>query len=102
MHNGRLDDDVHIDHIDGNTLNNKLENLRTVDRGTNNRNAARRSDNTSGVCGVSWCNRDKRWVATICKDGKRFTLGRFYSLDDAARVRREAEPSYGYTSRHGR
>jgi len=49
---GKLDKTVQIDHIDGNSLNNRIENLRVVTNKTNSRNQKFRSTNTSGVCGV--------------------------------------------------
>lgn len=53
-----------IDHIDGNKSNNTITNLREVDRVGNTRNSGLRSDNTSGVCGVSW-TQSARWRAYI-------------------------------------
>ena len=44
-----------IDHIDGNKLNNKLSNLRTVARELNARNCKLREDSSSGVAGVNLC-----------------------------------------------
>lgn len=52
MFNGPLEADLYIDHIDGNTLNNKISNLRVVPRELNARNCKMRKDNTSGVVGV--------------------------------------------------
>lgn len=42
-----------IDHDDGNSLNNKPSNLILSDRSSNTHNSKIRSDNTSGVCGVT-------------------------------------------------
>lgn len=52
LHNGYLDNELVIDHIDGNTLNNNIENLRAVKQVINNRNASKRKDNSTGVSGV--------------------------------------------------
>lgn len=54
MHNGYLDNNLVIDHIDNNTLNNNLSNLRVVEQALNNRNASMRKDNSTGVCGVNF------------------------------------------------
>lgn len=59
MHNGYLDSEYVIDHIDGNSLNNNLENLRVVEQKLNNRNASHRKDNTSGIVGVSFTTAKK-------------------------------------------
>lgn len=49
-----LDDAFEVDHIDGNPMNNLIDNLRVVPHGLNCRNRALRSDNTTGVTGVSF------------------------------------------------
>lgn len=54
MHNGRIPDDLVIDHIDGNTLNNRLTNLRVVSHCVNGRNTKLNKNNTSGIKGVSF------------------------------------------------
>ena len=70
-----------IDHIDGDKVNNRVENLREVSRFENNRNARIRSDNKSGTHGVFRYKKNIRsgtktyaywyWVATWCnKEGK--------------------------------
>ncbi|MCD7918665.1 MAG: hypothetical protein LUG45_01020 [Clostridiales bacterium] len=52
------------------------------------------SNNTSGVKGVYWSNREQRWIAKIGVRGKSITIGRFASLEDAAKARRAAEEKY--------
>lgn len=54
-----------IDHLDGNPLNNKIDNLRVVKKGTNNRNAKARKDNNTGFAGVVYNKRDKAYRATV-------------------------------------
>lgn len=49
------------------------------------------SNNTSGVRGVSWYKSWGRWVATIIFKGKKYYLGSFKNLDDAAKARKNAE-----------
>ena len=48
-------------------------------------------NNTSGVRGVSFRKQDMKWVAYISFKGRKKTLGAFKNLDEAVRVRREAE-----------
>ncbi len=94
--------DGQVDHIDGNRQNNRLDNLRVVTNQENARNSSLRSDNTSGVMGVSWHNRDKRWVATI-KDGTgKKRLGSYRDFDEAVAARKAAEKDIGFHANHGR
>jgi hypothetical protein len=90
-----------VDHKDGDRLNNRPDNLMPADKGKNGRNQKLRCTNTSGVCGVNWNAQKRRWVAAIWGGGKRLRLGDFYSLEEATRVRKEAEKKHGYSPRHG-
>jgi hypothetical protein len=65
-----------IDHINGDTADNRLENLREATHAENRHNTtARRKDNTSGFPGVF---REKgKWAAQIAVNGRRRRLGRF-------------------------
>ena len=71
-----------IDHIDGNTCNNKLSNLRNVNYTVNMQNRrAPNKHNKSGYLGVSKVG--SRWKATIVKDRKSIYLGAFDSPEIA-------------------
>ena len=59
-----------VDHKDNNPLNNKIENLREASSSQNNCNAKKRADNTSGIKGVSWRKRDKKWRVYLNVNGK--------------------------------
>jgi len=91
-----------IDHIDGDGLNNRFNNLRDVDHSTNLKNQKIRSTNSSGITGVYWCKARSKWAAYINVDAKMIALGRFDSKDDAAKVRYEAERKYGFHENHGK
>ena len=91
-----------IDHIDQNSLNNKIENLRAVTKSDNSRNAKQRKDNASGVTGVSWHKVREKWCAYIFLNGKHIHLGRFTKKRDAIFRRKLAESHYGYHPNHGR
>ena len=72
-----------IDHIDGNPYNNKFTNLRLATSMQNQCNQRRRSDNTSGLKGVSWSEERKKWQTGIQINGKRIGLGRFNTKEEA-------------------
>lgn len=50
--------------------------------------------NTSGVRGVSWSKRDKKWEAYIKFKGTFHHLGHYRNIDDAAKARKRAEEKY--------
>jgi hypothetical protein len=66
-----------IDHVDGNRTNNRLGNLRAVTRAENHRNRRTSSTNTSGVMGVSWNKRSRKWRAYIDLGAGYTELGAF-------------------------
>jgi hypothetical protein len=51
-------------------------------------------NNTSGTPGVVWDKRTDKWVAHIRKENKRITLGYFDNIEDAIKLRKEAELKY--------
>lgn len=72
-----------IDHINGNTLDNRIENLREASTSQNACNRKINVNNTSGIKGVCWSKASRKWRVRICKDGKRITIGYFERLLDA-------------------
>ena len=88
-----------IDHINGDKLDNRLENLRDVTRGQNSRNLKLGKSNKSGCVGVFWCKTHRRWIATI---GRNARLGYFKNFKDAVAARKEAEITHGYHPNYGR
>lgn len=75
---------LQIDHIDGDKINNRINNLRDVRPSVNSQNLRRpHSDNRSGFLGVSWHKRDQVYVARIYIDGQNRTLGRFSEPEEA-------------------
>lgn len=82
----RLLTELMSDHIDGNGLNNQRSNLRACTFSQNNANMKSRTGSSSSYLGVSWCNRQKKWRASIQKNGKSKSLGYWDSEIKAAKV----------------
>lgn len=77
-------DGLSTDHINGNKLDNRRENLRSCTRAENNRNIGKLANNKSGYKGVHWLKRGRRWQAQTTVAGKRVHLGVFDSAQEAA------------------
>ncbi len=77
---------LQVDHKDGDGLNNQKENLRICTNQQNAGNSRIRKDNTSGIKGVTWYKRDKKWKAQIKINNKNKHLGYFSDKNKAKRV----------------
>ena len=82
------------DHIDGDPRNCRRENLRPATIQENSRNRGLKSNNTSGVAGVSWHKKTNKWTAYIGVDKKHIYLGEFVDKQDAIKTRLQAEAKY--------
>jgi hypothetical protein len=91
--------DFEIDHIDGDRMNNRWDNLAKSDPTLNSRNQGNRKDNTSGVRGVHFYQ--NVWVARISHKGQRYVLGLFDTIEEATAARKAAEVLFGYHRNHG-
>lgn len=89
--NRELDSNEHCDHIDGNPLNNRRENLRLATPRENSRNKKVDVRNTSGYTGVCFDRGRNKWRADIKLPHQRKFLGHFRSFEDAVQARKEAE-----------
>lgn len=93
MHNGDVHD--YLDHIDGNPLNNSLENLRVAGPSGNTQNAATRIDNTSGAKNVYWNKECRCWRVQLNVNGETKYIGQFGTDFDRA-VKAAAQARYKY------
>ncbi len=84
--------EITIDHINGNGLDNRKENLRICTRTQNSQNRKLNCNNTSGYKGVS--KSYGKWAVQINVNGKRLNLGRFANLLEAAKTYDEAAVKY--------
>ena len=80
----------HTDHINGNTLDNRRENLRVCSHAENSHNRCKPKSITSGFKGVTWHKHAKSWMAYITHEGKKRYLGYYKIKEEAARVRDKA------------
>lgn len=93
--------DKHVDHINGDTLDNRIENLRLADQSENGTHRVKMdSRNTSGHRNVSWHEKDKRWRVKVYREGTVAYTKAHENLEDAAadaeRARKEV-----YADRRG-
>jgi hypothetical protein len=77
-------EDEIIDHIDGNYLNNRSDNLRLITKSGIIHKRKNKSNTTSKYNGVSFDNNANKWRGEIRKDRKRYSLGLYDNEDDAA------------------
>lgn len=92
----------HIDHINGDTLDNRICNLRSVSHRENMMNASLPSDNKSGRIGVCFNKKTGKWLATIKINRRHKYLGDFTLKEDAIAAREAAERELGFHANHGR
>lgn len=93
--------DKEIDHINGNTRDNSIKNLRLVDRLENAANQAIQKRNKSGFPGVRWWPRSNKWRVTITRDNRRLHIGMFADLQEAIEARKKAQKELGFHANHG-
>lgn len=94
-------DPVTVDHIDGDTSNNRLENLRDASPADQARNTSISVNNTSGASGVCKAKGGK-WRAAIGSGDTHVFLGTFDTFAEAVAARKGAERCLGYHQNHGR
>ena len=84
-----------IDHIVTEHKNdNRKQNLRITTQEYNGKNRKKGKNNKSGVTGVHWHKAQQKWVAFISINKKLKHLGYFKNIEDAIKIRKEAEIKY--------
>jgi hypothetical protein len=68
---------IQVDHINGDGLDNRRENLRLATNAQNGRNRKAQKNNTSGFKGVTYSHQEKHWRAQIMANGRNIYLGYF-------------------------
>ena len=97
---GDIPEGMEIDHINHVRDDNRIENLRLVEKKDNQKNLSRNKRNKTGVNGVSLTKQGK-YYAQIGVNGKTVSLGYYSNIDDAIRVRLEYEKKLKYHINHG-
>lgn len=83
-------DGLEVDHKHFNRLDNRKSELEIVTHQKNQANLPMFKTNKSGFKGVNWDKVRKRWIAFICREGKRKNLGRYDTPEEAAEAYRRA------------
>lgn len=83
-----------VDHINHVKLDNRKSNLRLCTRSQNNMNKSYQSNSTTKVRGVHFCKQTGKYACEIHVNKQKIWLGRYTSLEEATRIRREAEIKY--------
>jgi hypothetical protein len=74
---------LHLDHINGDSTDNRIVNLRECTHQQNHGNRKKQA-NLSGFKGVS--KKDNKWQARVCFNFKRHYLGLFNTAEEAAKA----------------
>lgn len=101
MHHGEIPTGYEVDHINHVKHDNRIENLRLVDRSQQNKNKKIYINNTSGVVGVAFRKKYNTWRAQIRSDGVTKHLGSFPDFVSACEARIVAEVLLGFHKNHG-
>lgn len=94
-----------VDHINGDTLDNRRCNLRVLTKGANVAHRANlNSNNASGTRGLNWCITNKRWIARIQHNEDTWWKKSFTDKDEAVKELEEQRKVYnaihGISDRH--
>lgn len=83
-----------VDHIDGNKLNNRIENLRAANLSENQHNRKMSKTNTSGYKNVTWNKRKSKWLVNVRVHSMDFHIGYFDDVELADLAAQEARDKY--------
>lgn len=85
----------YVDHINGNTLDNRKSNLRICNNADNLKNRVKLpKNNTSEILGVRFRKDRNKWYAEIQYNEQKVRLGSYTNKEDAIKARLDAELKY--------
>jgi len=90
-----------VDHLNRNSIDNRWENLVASSNEENSKNRSMKSNNTSGVTGVTWHKAIGKWQSQVSIGGKQKHLGYFTDPTEAAEVVKAFRLANGYSEGHG-
>ena len=83
-----------VDHINGDKLDNRKENLRLCTKSQNMMNRDKTINNTSGFKGVYFRKDTKKWGAQIKLNYKNISLGSYNTKEDAVKAHKNGLVKY--------
>lgn len=83
--------ELEIDHINRIRSDNRIENLRLLNRSQNCMNVGMKKSNKSGVAGVFFHKQSQRWEFCARVNGSNKTIGRFARIEDAIHAKQMYE-----------
>lgn len=101
MHFGPVPKGLELDHINGDKADNRIENLRLVNRYLNCKNAKMRADNKSGVTGVC-VKKNGSFVVQIQANNERISRTFRDRVEAEKYARKVYESIPEFTERHGK
>lgn len=84
-----------LDHINRDTLDDRIQNLRLCTPSENNLNRPSSGQNSTGRHGVMWNARDRSYIAQIKREGVTYERRQFKRFEDAVAHREMLEVKYG-------
>jgi hypothetical protein len=79
-------DNMYTDHINGNSLDNRKSNLRSVTHSENMLNRKPNKKSTSKYKGVCWHKQHRKWITNLQINKKRIFVGLYKNELDAAKA----------------
>ena len=90
-----------VDHINHDSLDNRYCNLRMASSTDNQRNKIPHKNNKTGITGVFFCKKRKKYISAITIKNKHKHLSYGNDFFEACCRRKSAELKYGFHKNHG-